>query len=53
VQYLPPSYDGDVILELPPSSVSASTSKNTIDGIDKWFDGHTWCHTITSNMHNS
>jgi hypothetical protein len=53
VQYLPPSYNGDVIFELPPSCVSASTSKNTMDGMDKQFDGHTWCRTITSNIHNS
>jgi hypothetical protein len=53
VQYLPPSYDGDVIFELPPSCISASTSKNTMDGMDKQFDGHTWCRTITSNIHNS
>jgi hypothetical protein len=53
VQYLPPSYNGDVIFELPPSLVSASTSKNTMDGMDKQFDGHTWCHTITSNIHNN
>jgi hypothetical protein len=53
VQYLPPSYNGDVIFELPPSRVSASTSKNTMDGMDKRFDGHTWCRTITSNIHNS
>jgi hypothetical protein len=53
VQYLPPSYNGDVIFELPPSRVSTSTSKNTMDGIDKRFDGHTWCRTITSNIHNS
>jgi hypothetical protein len=53
VQYLPPSFNGDVIFELPPSRVSASTSKNTMDGMDKQFDGHTWCRTITSNIHNS
>jgi hypothetical protein len=53
VQYLPPSYNGDIIFELPPSCVSASTSKNTMDGMDKPFDGHTWCRTITSNIHNS
>jgi hypothetical protein len=41
VQYLPPSYDGDIIFELPPSCISASTSKNTMDGMDKRFDGHT------------
>jgi hypothetical protein len=53
VQYLPPSFNGDVIFELPPSRVSASTSKNTMDGMDKQFDGHTWCRTITSNIHSS
>jgi hypothetical protein len=53
VQYLSPSYNGDVIFDLPPSHVFASTSKNTMDCMDKRFDGHTWCHTITSNIHNS
>jgi hypothetical protein len=53
VQYLPPSYNDDVIFELPPSRVSASTSKSTMDGMDKQFDGHTWCRNITSNIHNS
>jgi hypothetical protein len=53
VQYLPPSYHGDIIFELLPSCVSASTFKNTMDGMDKRFDGHTWCRTITSNIHNS
>jgi hypothetical protein len=24
-----------------------------MDGMDKWFDSHTWCHTITSNIYNS
>jgi hypothetical protein len=41
VQYLPPSYNGNVIFELPPSRVSTSTSKNAMDGMDKRFDGHT------------
>jgi hypothetical protein len=53
VHYLPPSYNGNAIFELPPSQVSASTSKNTMDGIDKRFNGHTWCRTITSNIHNN
>jgi hypothetical protein len=53
VQYLPPSYIGDIIFELLPSCVSASTSKNTMDSLDKRFDGHAWCRTITSNIHNS
>jgi hypothetical protein len=33
VQYLLPLYNGNVIFELPPSCVSTSTSKNTMDGI--------------------
>jgi hypothetical protein len=53
VQYLPSSYNGDVIFELPPSRVSASSSENAMDDMDKQFDGHTWCYTITSNIHNS
>jgi hypothetical protein len=53
VQYLPPSYNGDVIFELPPSQVSASTSKNAMDNMNKRFDDHTWCRTITSNIHNN
>jgi hypothetical protein len=53
VQYLPPLYNGDVIFELLPSCVSASTSKNTMDNMDKRFNGHTWCRTITSNIHNN
>jgi hypothetical protein len=24
-----------------------------MDSMDKWFDGHTWCNTITSNIHNN
>ena len=53
VQYLPPSYNDNVIFESPPSCVSTSTSKNTMDIKDKRFDGHTWCCTITSNIHNN
>jgi hypothetical protein len=53
VQYLPPSYNGDVTFELLLSCVSTSTSKKTMDGMDKRFDGHTWYCTITSNIHNS
>ena len=52
VQYLPPSYDSNVIFELLPSRVFDSTSKNTINSIDKRFNNHTWWCTITSNIHN-
>ena len=53
VQYVPSLYDGDIIFELPPSCISTFTSKNTMDSMDKRFDGHTWCRTITYNIHNS
>jgi hypothetical protein len=53
VHYLPPSYNSDVLFELPPSCVSASISKNIMENMDKRFDGYTWCHTITSNIQNS
>ena len=53
IQYLPLSYNGNVIFELPPSCVSASTSKNTMDDMDKQLDGHIWCSTITSDIHNN
>jgi hypothetical protein len=38
-------------IELPPNRVFASTSKNTMDDMDKRFDGHAWYRTITSNIH--
>jgi hypothetical protein len=41
VQYLLPTYNGDVIFGLPPIHVSTSTSKNTMDSMDKRFVGHT------------
>jgi hypothetical protein len=53
VQYLPPSYNRDVLFELPPSCIFDSISKNTMDGMDKQFNGNIWCHTISFNMYNS
>ena len=52
VQYLTPSYNEDVLFELPPSCVSASTPKNTMDSMDKWFNGHTQCCSVISNICN-
>ena len=53
VQYPPPSYNSNVIFEFPLSHVFASTSKITLDGMDNWFEGLTWCCTITFNVHNN
>jgi hypothetical protein len=53
VQYLPPLFNGDVFSKLLPSHISTSISKNNMDSIDKWFNGHSWCQTLTSNIHNS
>jgi hypothetical protein len=53
VHYLPPSSNGYVFFELLLNRVFASTSKNTMNDMDKRFNGHTWCCTITSNIHNT
>jgi hypothetical protein len=53
MQYLLPLHNADVYFDLPPSCVSTSTSKNTRDNMDKFFNGHTWYHIITSNIYNS
>lgn len=53
VQYLPLSFNGNVLFELPPSCISTSSFKNIMDSMDKQFNDHTWCYTITSNIHNN
>lgn len=49
VQYLPPTYNGNVIFELPPcrTSLSSSAARN-LDEMDKRYDGHLWCKLITT-----
>ena len=54
VQTLPPKFNGDVIFELPPVSVShMCTSAKGMSGMDKRHDGHVWSKTLTTNITNS
>jgi hypothetical protein len=53
VKYIPPTFDGEVVFELPPPSTSSTSSIGKhMDGMDKKYDGHTWCRTKTSNIRN-
>ena len=54
VQTLPPKFNGDVIFELPPVSMShMSTYAKGMSGMDKRHDGHVWSKTMTTNITNS
>jgi hypothetical protein len=48
VQFLPPTFNGDVLFELPP--VDTSGPFHMMHGMDKCHDGHAWTKTITSNI---
>jgi hypothetical protein len=50
VKFLPTKFDGNVVFELPPCRGSANSS---MEGMDKRYDGHAWCRTLTSNIHNN
>ena len=54
VQFLPPTFDGDVVFELPPCRGSVhSSSAKSMEGMDKRYDGHAWTRTLTSNINNN
>ena len=54
VTYLPSTFNGDVMFELPPAEASASRSQaKAMQGMDKRYDGHVWTKTITSNITNT
>jgi hypothetical protein len=48
VKFLPPTFNGDVLIELPP--VDTSGPFHMMHGIDKRHDGHAWTKTVTSNI---
>ena len=48
MKFLPPTFNGDVLFELPP--VDTSGPFHMMYGMDKRHDGHTWTKTITSNI---
>lgn len=53
VNSLPPTYDGNIIFELPPRSLSTSSRARNLEGMDKRHDGHPWCKVLTTNIHNT
>ena len=54
VQTLPPKFNGDVIFELPPVSMShMSTYAKGMSGMDKCHNEHVWLKTLTTNITNS
>jgi len=54
VQYLPSNFDGNIVFELPPLVASfVPSASGNLHGMDKRFDGHAWCRTMTSNIHNN
>jgi hypothetical protein len=48
VQFLPPTFNGDVLFELP--SVDTLGPFHIIHGMDKYHDGHAWTKTVTFNI---
>lgn len=54
VTVLPPTFNGDVIFELPAADSSGTfSSAKQMSGIDKRYDGHVWSKTVTTNIVNS
>jgi hypothetical protein len=50
VKFLPSTFNGDVLFELPP--VNTSGPFHMMHGVDKRHDGHAWIKTVTSNIKN-
>jgi hypothetical protein len=48
VQFLPPTFNGNVLFELPP--VDPTGPFHMMHGMDKRHDGHAWTKTVTSNI---
>ena len=48
MKFLPPTFNGDVLFELP--EVDKSGSFHMMHGMDKRHDGHAWTKTVTSNI---
>jgi hypothetical protein len=48
VKFLPPTFNGDVLFELPP--IDTSGPFHMMHGMDKRHDGHAWTKIVTSNI---
>ena len=54
VDFLPPSFNEDVIFILPPTLPSAvQKNAKSMEGMDKRYDGHMWTKTMTTNISNT
>ena len=53
VDYLPPHYNGDVILKFPPlGDHGQNTKAKQLRGMDRRYDSHAWSCTITFDIQN-
>jgi hypothetical protein len=53
VQFLPPTFNGNVMFELLPIDTSGlQMPTKLMHGMDKRHDGHAWTKTVTSNIKN-
>jgi hypothetical protein len=53
MDYLPPIFNGDVVLEFPSTrSLSTSSQAGLMVDMDKRHDGHVWIRTSTSHIKN-
>ena len=53
VHYLPPDFDGDIVFKFPSvCNPSLPYISGNLQGMDKRYNGHAWCRTMTSNIHN-
>ena len=51
VDFLPPTFDGDIVFELPPlGDIPQSSKSGHLYGMDKKHDGHAWTRTVTSHI---
>lgn len=52
VPFLPGKFNGDVLFELPLAPPATPSTAKSMAGMDKKYDGHPWCKTMTSNISN-
>jgi hypothetical protein len=52
VQFLPITFNGDVLFEFPPIHLNAC-NPSQMQSMHKEYNGHAWCKFITTNIKNS
>lgn len=54
MKYVPPKYDDNKLLELPLLHEGISMPYGMrMEGMNKHFDNHSWCKTMTFNIKNN